>query len=737
MSPEQTTKVDTLSITGMTCANCSARVEKELNEQAGVVNANVNLATERATIQHDSGLSVENLIESIEKIGYGAILYDDAHKAKIAEHKRKEHHKMKRDLIVSAVLSAPMLIAMVFMMAGNHSALTMFLHRPIVQFLLATPVQFLIGWRFYKGAYHAISTKAPNMDVLVAVGTSAAYLLSIYNGFLGGDPTHLYFESSAVIITLILLGKYLEQNAKNKTSNAIKQLMALQAKEAIIIRDGKEQTVSIEEVLVGDTIRVLPGTQIPVDGRVVEGFSTVDESMLTGESLPVEKKINDDVFGGTLNSSGSFLFEATQIGSETTLSRIIRMVEEAQGTKAPIQAIADKISSVFVPAVLIIAVITLVVTALVTKNWEQSLIHSVSVLVIACPCALGLATPTAIMVGTGLGAKNGILIKNGEALERASKIDALVLDKTGTITEGKPSVTDMKIYQSDVGIEEMLTLAAILEKNSEHPLAKAIVAEAKEKNLSIASEASNFEALVGAGIKGDINQQSYYIGTKSLMTEQNIDTEMADEEVSTIESQGKTVIYVSDARQLMGIIGLADQIKATSLTAIKELESQGVEVYMMTGDNQLAAEYIGQQIGLTSEHIFAKVLPADKANYVESLKKNGKFVGMVGDGINDAPALATADVGLAMGTGTDIAMETADVTIMNGDLQKVNSTILLSKTTMKKIKQNLFWAFFYNTIGIPFAALGFLNPMVAGGAMAFSSVSVLLNSLSLNRKKIS
>lgn len=736
MSAQQTTKVDTLSITGMTCANCSARVEKELNEQAGVLNANVNLATERATIQHDASLSVESLIESVEKIGYGAILYDDAHKAKIAEHKRKEHRKMKRDLIVSALLSAPMLIAMVFMMAGNHSFLIMFLHKPIVQFLLATPVQFLIGWRFYRGAYHAISTKAPNMDVLVAVGTSAAYLLSIYNGFLGGDPTHLYFESSAVIITLILLGKYLEQNAKNKTSNAIKQLMALQAKEAIVIREGKEQRVSIEEVLVGDTIRVLPGTQIPVDGRVLEGFSTVDESMLTGESLPVEKKADDDVFGGTLNSSGSFLFKATQIGSETTLSRIIRMVEEAQGTKAPIQAIADKISAIFVPAVLIIAVITLGVTMLVTKNWEQSLIQSVSVLVIACPCALGLATPTAIMVGTGLGAKNGILIKNGEALERASKIDALVLDKTGTITEGKPSVTDMKIYQADVTTEEMLTLAAILEKNSEHPLAKAIVAKADEKNLNISEEVSHFEALVGAGIKGDINQKSYYIGTKSLMEKQNIATHQADQEVSTIESQGKTVIYIADSQQLVGIIGLADQIKETSLKAIKELESQGVEVYMMTGDNQLAAEYIGQQIGLSAEHIFAKVLPADKANYVENLKKEGKFVAMVGDGINDAPALATADVGLAMGTGTDIAMETADVTIMNGDLQKVNSTIFLSKTTMRKIKQNLFWAFFYNTIGIPFAALGFLNPMVAGGAMAFSSVSVLLNSLSLNRKKI-
>lgn len=736
MSAQQTTKVNTLSITGMTCANCSARVEKELNEQAGVLNANVNLATERATIQHDASLSVESLIESVEKIGYGAILYDDAHKAKIAEHKRKEHRKMKRDLIVSALLSAPMLIAMVFMMAGNHSFLIMFLHKPIVQFLLATPVQFLIGWRFYRGAYHAISTKAPNMDVLVAVGTSAAYLLSIYNGFLGGDPTHLYFESSAVIITLILLGKYLEQNAKNKTSNAIKQLMALQAKEAIVIREGKEQRVSIEEVLVGDTIRVLPGTQIPVDGRVLEGFSTVDESMLTGESLPVEKKADDDVFGGTLNSSGSFLFKATQIGSETTLSRIIRMVEEAQGTKAPIQAIADKISAIFVPAVLIIAVITLGVTMLVTKNWEQSLIQSVSVLVIACPCALGLATPTAIMVGTGLGAKNGILIKNGEALERASKIDALVLDKTGTITEGKPSVTDMKIYQADVTTEEMLTLAAILEKNSEHPLAKAIVAKADEKNLNISEEVSHFEALVGAGIKGDINQKSYYIGTKSLMEKQNIATHQADHEVSTIESQGKTVIYIADSQQLVGIIGLADQIKKTSLKAIKELESQGVEVYMMTGDNQLAAEYIGQQIGLSAEHIFAKVLPADKANYVENLKKEGKFVGMVGDGINDAPALATADVGLAMGTGTDIAMETADVTIMNGDLQKVNSTIFLSKTTMRKIKQNLFWAFFYNTIGIPFAALGFLNPMVAGGAMAFSSVSVLLNSLSLNRKKI-
>ncbi|WP_202982253.1 heavy metal translocating P-type ATPase [Vagococcus coleopterorum] len=730
-------KTETLAISGMTCANCSGRVEKELNNQPGVKQASVNLATERATVEYDDTTSVDKLITSVEAIGYGALVYDDQHKEEIAAGKAEEAAKMKRDLIISACLSLPMVIGMILMMVGVQNPVIDFIHKPWVQLALATPVQFWIGWRFYKGAYHAIKTKAPNMDVLVAMGTTAAYLLSIYNGFFSQNSHELYFESSAVIITLILLGKYLEQNAKNKTSGAIKQLMALQANEATVIRDGKTLTISADEVVVGDHVQVKPGSQVPVDGVILEGQTTIDESMLTGESLPIEKNVGDKVYGGTINTTGSLVFEAKQIGSETALSRIIRMVEEAQGSKAPIQAVADKIASVFVPIVLVIALLTLIITGLLTKNWETALIHSVSVLVIACPCALGLATPTAIMVGTGLGAKNGILIKGGEALERAARINAIVIDKTGTLTKGQPEVTEFESTSSQFSADEWLGILASLESRSEHPLAQAIVTYADNLGLGTDYPVSEFEAIVGSGLTGKIDGTKYYVGTRRLMESHDIPLTLGQlERVGNLEIEGKTAMYLANEKEICAIIAVADQLKESSAEAVAKLKEQGVDVFMLTGDNQRTAEYIGEQVGLDSRHIYAEVLPEDKANYVKLLEDKGKFVAMVGDGINDAPALAVADVGIAMGTGTDIAMETADVTLMTGDLKQLPKMIKLSKLTMRKIKQNLFWAFIYNTIGIPFAALGLLNPMVAGGAMAFSSVSVLLNSLSLNRQKL-
>lgn len=739
MSTNENVGVETLAISGMTCANCSAAIEKELNKQPGIKNANVNLATERATVQYEQGITdVAHIINSVEKIGYGAILYDEEHKRQIEQQKERDVKKMRNELIISAVLSAPMVIGMILMMLGVENAFTHYIHLPIVQLILATPVQFWIGARFYKGAYHAIRTNALNMDVLVAIGTSAAYLLSIYNGFIAGHTSDLYFESSAVIITLILLGKYLEQNAKNRTGGAIKQLMALQAKTATVIRDGVEIVLPTEEVLLNDLVRVKPGEQVPVDGVIMEGSTSLDESMLTGESLPVEKNVEDKVYGGTVNANGSIVIKATQIGSETALSRIIRMVEEAQGSKAPIQAVADKISGIFVPVVLVIAALTLVITGIWTGNWELALIHSVSVLVIACPCALGLATPTAIMVGTGLGARNGILIKSGESLERAAKINALVVDKTGTITAGKPSVTDFQLSTTtDLNKERVLSILGSLENSSEHPLAKAIVTYVQAENASVNLPVTDFTALVGAGITGIVKGKQYFVGTKRLLNTESIPEFENMNLALELEQAGKTVMYLADRSSVIGMIAVADEVKESSAAAIKKLQSENVAVYMLTGDNQRTAEFIGRQVGLDPEHIFAEVLPGDKADYVSKLQGEGNFVGMVGDGINDAPALAQADVGIAMGTGTDIAMETADVTLMNGDLVNLSKTIHLSSLTMKKIKQNLFWAFVYNTVGIPFAALGFLNPIVAGGAMAFSSVSVLLNSLSLNRKKLS
>lgn len=719
--------VETFAITGMTCANCSARVEKELKATEGVLEANVNLATEKATVQFEDTLTAEKLIQRVEAIGYGAILFDEAHKQKIEEEKAAYLRKMKRDLILSAVLTAPLMIAMIAMLLGSHAGWVHFLHLPLVQLILVTPVQFGVGQRFYRGAYHALKTKAPNMDVLVAMGTSAAFALSVYNGFFNPNNSDLYFESSGMIITLILLGKYLEQKAKTKTSDAIKQLMSLQAKTAMLIIDGEEKEVPIEAVQVGDILRVRPGEQIPVDGKIIQGQTTIDESMLTGESLPVDKQVEDQVFGGTVNTTGSIQFSATQVGSMTVLSRIIRMVEDAQGEKAPIQQIADKISSIFVPTVLGLALLTLIVTGFVTGDWQQAIVHSVSVLVIACPCALGLATPTAIMVGTGLGAKSGILIKGGGALEKIAHLTTIVLDKTGTITEGKPVVADFEAFDP-----QALAYLTSLEQQSEHPLAKAIYQYGKTQSEILPVE--NFESLTGQGVTGIIDGQAYFVGSKRGLKERNIS--FPEERVVALEEEGKTVMFLTDDTQLLALISVTDQVKESSKAAIAALHQLGIKVNMLTGDNPQTARYIGEQVGLSASDIVAEVLPEDKAQVVKELQTKGESVGMVGDGINDAPALALADIGIAMGSGTDIAMETADITLMNSDLLSVEKSIRLSKLTLRKIKQNLFWAFLYNVIGIPFAALGFLNPIIAGGAMAFSSVSVLLNSLSLNQKKL-
>ncbi len=566
------------------------------------------------------------------------------------------------------------------------------------------------------------------MDVLIALGTSAAYFYSIYNLF---NMVHeYYFEASAVIITLIVLGKLFEAIAKGKTSEAIKKLMGLQPKTARVIRNDTEMDIDIDDLLVGDIIVVRPGEKVPVDGIIVEGSSALDESMITGESIPVDKKEGDQVIGATINKFGAFKFKATKIGKDTVLSQIIRLVEDAQGSKAPVQKLADKISGIFVPTVLVIALVTFLIFYFL-GDFNTGLINAVAILVIACPCALGLATPTAIMVGTGKGAENGILIKSGEHLEMAHKMDAIIFDKTGTITKGEPEVTDVEAVNG-FDENELLRIAGSVEKTSEHPLGQAIVGYA-ESQLVMLKDAESFAAVPGKGLKAKFEGRDVLIGNRKLMNEGSIDLTRMEDEISSLEEQGKTAMIVSVDGKLAGIIAVADQIKNTSLTAIKELQDMGLQVYMITGDNERTAKAIASQVGIGN--VVADVLPEHKASKVEELKGQGKHVGMVGDGINDAPALAAADVGFAIGTGTDVAMEAADITLMRGDLSGVVTAIRLSHRTMKTIKQNLFWAFFYNSVGIPFAALGFLNPMIAGAAMAFSSVSVVTNSLRLRNFK--
>lgn len=726
---------ESLKISGMTCAACSARIEKRLNRLDGVESAVVNLATERANIEYDSAkVNSAELIKTIEALGYKAEKIENVSKDKEKEQREKEIRRLKLELIASAILSSPLILAMVFALLNINIP---FVHNEVFQLIVATPVQFIIGFRFYKNAYHALRAKSPNMDVLIAMGTSAAYFFSIYNGFFvphmetGMIMKELYFEASVTIITLILLGKYLEAVAKGKTSEAIKKLMGLQPRTARVIRNGAEEDIPVEAVEVGDIIVVRPGEKVPVDGKIIEGNSSVDESMLTGESLPVEKKAGDLVIGATINKFGTFKFEATKVGKDTALSQIIKMVEDAQGSKAPIQKIADQVSGVFVPAVIGIAIVTFLIWFFATGNLTSAIVSAVAVLVIACPCALGLATPTAIMVGTGKGAENGILIKGGEHLEMAYKLTSVVLDKTGTITKGQPEVTDI-VSLGNIGKEEILKLSAISEKASEHPLGVAIYERGKAQFGTI-PDPDSFEAIPGRGIKSVIEDKTIYIGTRKLMVEKGIEISDREAEITRLEDDGKTAMLVAVNNRIEAIVAVADTVKEHSKEAIEQLKKMGIEVFMITGDNIRTANAIAKQVGITN--VLAEVLPENKAEEVEKLKNQGKIVGMVGDGINDAPALATADIGMAIGTGTDVAMEASDITLMRGDLRSIPTAIKLSRRTMRKIKQNLFWAFIYNIVGIPFAAFGMLNPIIAGGAMALSSVSVVTNSLSLKRYK--
>jgi Cu+-exporting ATPase len=719
-------------IKNMSCANCARTVEKTLNKLEGVKEANVNFNTETAHINFDSKIIDETMmIQAIEKAGYKATVKKESSYEKKQKIKQKEIQKLKKKVMISAVLSFPLLLAMIFNFIGINFNL---LHQPLFQLALATPVQFYIGKRFYRNAYHSLKAKSAGMDTLVAMGTSAAYFFSIYTGFIKdvapGGSRELYFEASAILITLILFGKYLETVAKSKTSEAIKKLMNLQPKKAKIKRNGKEIEIPIEEVKIGDKVIVRPGEKIAVDGKVVEGNSTIDESMITGESMPVEKSVNDKVIGGTINKNGSITFEAISIGKDTVLANIIKIVEEAQANQPPIQRLADKVSSIFVPSVVTISIITFVLWMLINGDLNLAFVAAVSVLVISCPCALGLATPTAIMVGTGLGAKNGILIKNAASLETTYKIKKIVFDKTGTITMGKPQVTDI-IPLNNISRKELLKIAGSVEQKSEHPLGETIAKKAVS-DLEDLYEVKRFKAITGKGISGTVNNSKIVAGTRSFIEENNIKFTKIDK-ISKIENEGKTAILIAKDNNVIGIIGVADTIKENSKEAIEKIKKMGIDVFMITGDNHKTAEAIGKKVGIEKSNIFAKVLPEHKADRVKKLKRDNSIVAMVGDGINDAPALATADIGFAMGSGSDIAIESGDIALMNNNLNTIVSAIKLSGKTINKIKQNLFWAFFYNTLGIPVAALGFLSPIIAGTAMSFSSVSVVSNSLLLKR----
>jgi P-type Cu+ transporter len=717
-------------ITGMTCAACSSRIEKVLNKQDGVKNASVNLTTESAVIEYNTGLIEQQaLIEKIRNIGYDAKPKAEAEESR--SQKEKELKRKKTKLIISAVLSAPLLLTMLIHLFGI--SLPSILMNPWFQFALATPVQFIIGWQFYVGAYKNLKNGGANMDVLVALGTSAAYFYSLYEaGKTIGNPgymPHLYFETSAILITLILFGKYLEARAKSQTTNALSKLLHLQAKEARVIRDGKETMIPVEEVKAGDHLLVKPGEKIPVDGILVKGRTSVDESMLTGESIPIEKDTGAGLIGSTINKNGSIEMEATKVGKDTALASIIKVVEEAQGSKAPIQRLADIISGYFVPIVIGIALVTFVIwIAFVERGqFEPALVAAIAVLVIACPCALGLATPTSIMVGTGLAAESGILFKGGEHLERTHQLEAIVLDKTGTITKGKPEVTDF------TGDKEALQLLASAEKGSEHPLAEAIVAHATENDLAFL-DVDDFYAIPGHGIEATIAGKQILVGNRKLMHDRQMDIEDAEEALAGYETSGKTAMLLAIDGNYRGIVAVADTIKESAPEAIKQLQELGMEVIMLTGDNERTAQAIAKQVGITQ--VIAGVLPEQKAEKVKEIQLQGKKVAMVGDGVNDAPALVTADIGIAIGTGTEVAIEAADVTILGGELLLLPKAIKISHSTIRNIRQNLFWAFGYNTAGIPVAAIGLLAPWIAGAAMALSSVSVVANALRLKRANL-
>lgn len=727
------------TVSGMTCAACANRVEKRLNKLEGVNGATVNFALESATVDFNPDeINVNEMKSAITKLGYKLEVKSDEQDGS-TDHRLQEIERQKKKFIISFILSFPLLWAMV-----SHFSFTSFIYlpdmlmNPWVQLALATPVQFIIGGQFYVGAYKALRNKSANMDVLVALGTSAAYFYSVYLSIqsIGSSEhmTDLYFETSAVLITLIILGKLFEAKAKGRSSEAIKKLMGLQAKTATVVRDGTEMKILIEEVVAGDIVYVKPGEKIPVDGEIVEGKSAIDESMLTGESIPVDKTIGDVVIGSTMNKNGFLKVKATKVGRDTALAQIIKVVEEAQGSKAPIQRVADQISGIFVPVVVVIAIITFAVWMIFVTpgDFGGALEKMIAVLVIACPCALGLATPTSIMAGSGRSAEYGILFKGGEHLEATHRLDTVILDKTGTVTNGKPVLTDV-IVADGFHEEEVLRLVGAAEKNSEHPLAEAIVEGIKEKKINIPSS-ETFEAIPGFGIESVVEGKQLLIGTRRLMKKFNIDIEEVSKSMEELEREGKTAMLIAINKEYAGIVAVADTVKDTSKAAIARLKKMGLDVVMITGDNTQTAQAIAGQVGI--DHVIAEVLPEGKAEEVKKLQAQGKKVAMVGDGINDAPALATADIGMAIGTGTDVAMEAADITLIRGDLNSIADAIFMSKMTIRNIKQNLFWALAYNGLGIPIAAFGFLAPWVAGAAMAFSSVSVVLNALRLQRVKL-
>jgi len=743
------TKKSIFPVSGMTCASCVSRVEEALSNVPGVVSANVNLASEKATVEYTEGTEPADLRQAVKDAGYKLGSETERLEDVTVAAQRELRGIMNRFIFAAVLASSIMALMWTPPFAG----------KPYLLWALATPVQFWAGWRFYRGAWGALSHRTADMNTLVAVGTSAAYFYSmiavLFPGLfaVAGVELGLYFDTSVMIITLILLGRFLETRARGQTSEAIKKLIGLNPKTALVIRDGDEREISVEDVLVGDLILVRPGERVPVDGIISEGYSSIDESMITGESIPSEKKVGDEVIGASINKTGGFKFEATRVGKDTTLAQIIRLVDEAQGSKAPIQRLADVIASYFVPIVIGIATTTFVVWYFAGPfpSLTYAILNFVAVLIIACPCAMGLATPTAIIVGTGKGAEHGVLIRSAETLERSHRISTVLLDKTGTLTQGEPKVTDI-IALSSSSQDEILRLAASAEYGSEHPLGEAIVKAALERKLEI-SPASDFNAIPGHGVEASVEGKKLLLGNLRLMSEKRIPLNGLGEEAERLWSEGKTVMFLSIDSQIVGTIALADTLKPNTKAAVAALQNMGIEVMMLSGDNQRTAEAIAREVGI--DRVLAEVLPEHKAREVKKLEEEGEIVAMVGDGINDAPALAQADVGIAIGTGTDVAIETGDITLISGDLTGIITAISLSKRTMRTIKQNLFWAFAYNTALIPVAAgvlylafgntgvpsglhfilgnYGFLNPILAAAAMAASSLTVVSNSLRLKR----
>ncbi len=748
----------TLALAGMTCAACAARIERNLKKVPGVDSAAVNLATERGVVIYQpQQVDVAALIGAVEKAGYGAheltpepVVENNTEEADALQRRRELRHK-QAILLVGIALTAPLMFLMIFFMRpvtrnGLTILMPLYAWEPSVLLAMSLTVWGVVGWTFHRSAINALRHGAVNMDVLVSMGSTVAIVSSIAATFVPALQGNMYYDTPAMIVTLIFLGKYLEARAKGRASESIKKLLGLQPRVAHVLRGGQVIDLPIERVAVGNTLLVRPGERVPLDGHVLEGTSAVDESMLTGESLPVEKQPGDALLGATVNTTGLLRMRVERIGSDTMLAQIVRLVEQAQGSKAPIQRLADQISSIFVPAVLVTAALSFIGWYLITSRGTPAnaltiaLLVATAVLVVACPCAMGLATPVALMVGSGRGAELGILIKNGESLQRISQVNTLVLDKTGTISSGQPAVTDIVLADGSDASDDLLHLAALAEQGSEHPLGQAIVQAARERGLDLSAPVTDTWAFPGRGLQASVAGQTVLIGTPALLRQNGIATDALEAQADALEAQGKTVMLVAREHQAIGAIAVADTIKPTSARAIKELQGLGLEIWMLTGDNQRTAQAMARQVGIAPERVLAQVLPADKARQVEHLQKRGRVVAMVGDGINDAPALTQADAGIAMGTGADIAIEAADLALVKGNMESVATAMLLSKRMMRIIKQNLAWAFGYNIILIPLVILSPLlaivtiyAPVLAAGAMAFSSVTVVLNALRLRR----